>query len=39
MGYEWGGIMFSLVLTHFQPLLECESDDLPLTVHTHHLSL
>lgn len=26
--------MFSLVLTHFQPLLECESDDLPLTEHS-----
>lgn len=26
--------MFSLVLTHFQPLLECESDDLPLREHS-----
>lgn len=39
MGCKWGRIIFSLILTNFQPLLECESDDLPLTVHSHCLSL
>lgn len=31
-GCEWGGIMFSWLVTHLQPFLECESDDLPLLV-------
>lgn len=35
IGCKWGRIIFSLILTNFQPLLECESDDLPLTVQTH----